>query len=336
MGKTFSRLVKGLISAGLTLSVLTVPAYADAVNSSSDVASADYVQDGMKLVKYNCDTGEFTNYTFTPTATYSMNEDEGVSPEYSPNGETDAITPYAVIGKDNRIRIEDTKTEPYNNTCYMVATYSDGSKSGVFSGFMLGPNSAVTAAHCMYSHKNGKYAKSVTVIPAKNGSLEPYGSSTSSNIIYKDEYVAKESREDDWAIIELKSSDIGNRTGWLGLKWQTASFNDTDVENTGYPARSDKFTKQNSSNSYMFLGAGKIRTTNSNGASGRGTLYGDWDASGGNSGGPVFANYTDSGHTAIGILTAGTDDGDTYSSSSCFTLATRISKEMFDLFVTYR
>ena len=334
MSKTFSRLVKGLISAGITLSLLTVPAYADTNNSSSNVASEDYVQEGMKLVKYNCDTGEFTNYTFTPATTYSMNEDEGCSPEYSPNGETNAIAPYAVIGKDNRIRIDDTKTEPYNNTCYMVATYSDGSMSGVFSGFMLGPNSAVTAAHCVYS--NSKYAKSVTVVPAKNDTIEPYGSTTSSNIIYDDAYVANGSREDDWAIIELKSSDIGKRTGWLGLKWQSASYDDTDVENTGYPARSDKFTKQNSSNSYMFRGAGKILTTKSNGSSGRGTLLGDWDASGGNSGGPVFANYTSSGHTAIGILTAGTGDGDAYNSSSCYTLATRISKKMYDLFVTYR
>lgn len=91
---------------------------------------------------------------------------------------------------------------------------------------------------------------------------------------------------------------------------------------------------QNSDASFMILGTGKVRNTYSGSSKYSGTMTGDWDASGGNSGGPVFALHSTKGHCAIGILTAGTASNGSYGSS--YTLATRISQKMFDLFLTYR
>ena len=65
------------------------------------------------------------------------------------------------------------------------------------------------------------------------------------------------------------------------------------------------------------------------------TARGDWDASGGNSGGPVFIYDSSLGYTAIGILTGGGDDGPIYDLDT-YTLATTITSDMLSLFLEYR
>ncbi|MDD6032891.1 MAG: trypsin-like serine protease [Oscillospiraceae bacterium] len=232
----------------------------------------------------------------------------------------------AVIDADRRTRVHSTASEPYKSTVYLRADFSNGTYK-IGSGFMIGPSALVTAAHCVYESGVGR-AETVSVIPAKDGPIHPYGSARSAEILVSPRYPATGNVVEDWAVVKLRAP-LGKETGWLGLRWQRASYRGTAVYNTGYPSAAT--TAGQSDNRYMFVGTGCIRESRG------GILKGDWDATEGNSGGPVFAYYGDTGYTAIGILTNGSavgTDGSSY--PAAYTLATRITKEMYELFMTYR
>lgn len=299
-------------------------------------AADEYEEDGLKLWVYDCETGEESIEVFHPSRPSPM-ESEDISSNTSDNDDDGGISPNAIIGGEDRVRVTNTKAAPYQYTCYMYSVYKNGDTSGVYSGFMIGPKTAVTAAHCVY---NGtKTLDHIVVIPGKNGSTEPYGRANSTKVAITDAYINDGDKADDWAVLEL-DSNIGNKTGYPKLKYQSAPYDGTSVENTGYPGYSDWFKIQNESRFFywMFSGKGKIRYSEENDkfGVGRGILKGDWDASGGNSGGPVFAYYPETGHTVIGILTSGSDTfGEPYGNNTCFTTATRISSDMYEIFMSH-
>lgn len=205
MTKTFSNLLKSIAAASLTLSLMSSSAFA----ADNSITYAADEPEQVSLLRYNCATGEYTQETYLSDGV-SPADEELARAYFPPN--TVGVSPAAIIDGEDRTVVDPTNVGPYCNTCYMVATYDDGSRSGVFSGFILGPTSAVTAEHCVFDSKTGKRAKSVTVIPAKNGSYNPYGTAESVNIVHSDNYIRTQSCEDDYAIIEL-NWDIGNKCG---------------------------------------------------------------------------------------------------------------------------
>lgn len=260
---------------------------------------------------YDVETGEKTSHFFDDLPETTSQS----SPGYFPNPETKAL----IGGEGSLPRVTNTAQGPYCNTVYLDV---DGS---TFTGFMIGPSAVVTAGHCVINAYNNGF-NSFRAIPAKNGTIEPYGSTTVTKIVIP-KYVQSGPVSDDWAILEL-SDPIGNQTGWLGLKWQSWSYDGTKVWSTGYADRGT-VSSQISGDSYMYVGNGTVRATFSD------RIQGDWSAVSGFSGGPVYAYYSDLGYTAIGILTGGGVDGGSYS-SSVYTHATRITKDMYNLFMTYR
>lgn len=231
----------------------------------------------------------------------------------------------AIIGTDDRSKVAFTNIGPYCNTVYIKTTYTDGAVAEA-TGFVIANSAVATAAHVVSSPN--RTVKSVTIIPAKNGSTHPYGSTEAKKITITSNYASSKKEFDDWAVIETKDP-IGATTGWLGLRTQTASYNNTYVINTGYPKPST--CSGQAADRFMFMGTGRVK----DGASS--VLKCDFDATDGNSGGPVFAYYSDTGYTAIGILTAGSAKStDNSSYPTAFSSAVRISKDMYNLFLSYR
>lgn len=316
------------VLASVCMAVMLITAGSSALPQA---AADEYEEDGLKLWVYDCETGEESIEVFHPSRTAPM-ETEIVSAGSS--GSSDGgISPNAIIGGDDRVRVTNTKAAPYQYTCYMYSVYKDGTESGVYSGFMIGPKTAVTAAHCVYNGTKG--LDHIVVIPGKNGSTEPYGRANSTKVAITDAYINNGNRADDWAVLEL-NWNIGYQSKYPALKYKSGSYNGTNIENTGYPAKYH-CSLQNDSATLMISGKGTIRYSEENDkfGYGHGILRGDWDASGGNSGGPVFAYYPETGHTVIGILTAGSDDGSAYNSSTCYTEVTRISSDMYEIFMSY-
>lgn len=293
------------------------------------VAATNYDKSNSDYMVYNFETGETIYHSFADLPSATSNRDCASSPAYFPEDTevVDPIEPYAVIGVDNRSKVTNTTSGPFCNTVLVRSTFPDGHFS-VGSGFMLGPSAVATAAHCLYKSGCGGLATSVTVIPAQNGKSQPYGNDTitsSNSLVVSTKYQSGGGPDHDWGIIEL-NKPLGNQTGWLGLRWQTASYDNTPVSNTGYP--NPETTEGQEENRFMFVGSGYVRSSSTY------TLNGDWDATAGNSGGPVYAYYADTGYTAVGILTAGSADGPSY--PTAYTTATRITEDLFNLFVSYR
>lgn len=307
-------------------------------SETNDVENSDYV-------RYDLENGTSSYHSFSELPDAIGDADYASSPGFFPNSveyaDDDLVSPAAIVGStDSRTLITNTKVGPYCNTVYIYAHYTHNGSGyyGIGSGFVIGPSAVATAAHCVYSTTYG-LADYIYIVPAKNGEVEPYGRETitdpviGENVVISADYLQSRSAEDDWAVIEL-DSQIGNQTGWLGIRWQSKSYNNTYVFNTGYPKEVTGYEQDNLDRN-MFLGTGYIRSSVTK------SLYGDWDATGGNSGGPVYIYDSTNGYTLIGILTAGSASGTDFNDydlgeGGAYTYATRITQEIYNLFVSYR
>ncbi|MBD5112563.1 MAG: trypsin-like serine protease [Ruminococcaceae bacterium] len=322
------------VLAAVCVAVTSITAGSSALPQTA--VADEYEENGLKLWVYDCETGEESTRIFHTSGTVPM-ETELISASSFGNDDG-GISTNAIIGSDDRTVVTNTTVAPYSYTCYMYSVYTDGNTSGIYSGFIIGPKAAVTVAHCAFNA--GKTLDHIVVIPAVNVTTTPqsgpYGVAYSSSVIVPDAYINNPTWNDDWAVIELKS-DIGNRTGWPSLESSSSSYNGTSVEVVGYPAKYD-CSLQNKDTTFMISGKGKIRDSSIGILDrGRGTMKGDWDGTDGDSGAPVFAYYNGMGYTIIGIHTGSSlTNGKPYGNSTCFSAAARISKDMYDYFMSYR
>ena len=247
---------------------------------------------------------------------------------YFPNGkisDIDLSDLYAIIGSNDITVVDNPTATPYCSTvCLQITTNNGGTNYG--SGFMIGPNALATAAHNLYSIKEKAYVKSVNVAPARSDNSKPFGSEnvSASSMIVSDSYLAGTSSE-DWAIITLKNN-LGTKTGWLGLHWQSSNYSSSQlVYAYGYPSQINGADARYR----MCKSSGYIRSQTSK------YLKGDWDLTGGFSGGPLVEYISGAGYVAIGIHKDGsTIDGSSYPTS--YTGALRITQSLYTLFLSYR
>ena len=109
---------------------------------------------------------------------------------------------YGLIGKDNRVKINNTTDSPYRTICYVEATYPDGAVSQG-SGVLVYFNVMLTAGHIVYEREHGGWATSIRVYPGKNGDNNPLGSATSTTITTNNAWISNCDHEWDWGIVDL-------------------------------------------------------------------------------------------------------------------------------------
>ena len=295
--------------------------------NSGLTAFADNQSDGSKshierYHRYDFDTKE---ESIVDTNSFTDGE---TTAGYFPNGkisDIDLSDLYAIIGSNDITVVDNPTATPYCSTvCLQITTNNGGTNYG--SGFMIGPNALATAAHNLYSIKEKAYVKSVNVAPARSDNSKPFGSEnvSASSMIVSDSYLAGTSSE-DWAIITLKNN-LGTKTGWLGLHWQSSNYSSSQlVYAYGYPSQINGADARYR----MCKSSGYIRSQTSK------YLKGDWDLTGGFSGGPLVEYISGAGYVAIGIHKDGsTIDGSSYPTS--YTGALRITQSLYTLFLSYR
>lgn len=103
------------------------------------------------------------------------------------------------------------------------------------TGAMIGINHVLTAAHCVYDPRSGKYDAGIHFAPAANGDL-PFGAIKSSYVHLKGCW-ADSVDACDFAVIKLEE-DVGLKTGWFGLG---SNFSRTSawLRTAGYPIDKD-------------------------------------------------------------------------------------------------
>ena len=299
--------------------------------NSGLTAFADNQSDGRKshierYHRYDFDTKEESIEEII-VETNSFTDGETTA-GYFPNGKiSDIDLPdlYAIIGSNDITVVDNPTATPYCSTvCLQITTNNGGTNYG--SGFMIGPHALATAAHNLYSIKEKAYVKSVKVAPARSDNSKPFGSEnvSASSMIVSGSYLAGTSSE-DWAIITLKNN-LGTKTGWLGLHWQSSNYSSSQlVYAYGYPSQINGADARYR----MCKSSGYIRSQTSK------YLKGDWDLTGGFSGGPLVEYISGAGYVAIGIHKDGsTIDGSSYPTS--YTGALRITQSLYTLFLSYR
>ena len=184
----------------------------------------------------------------------------------------------AIFGKDNRKTVKNTSQYPYSAIALMLVEGECGDCWNG-TGFMVSSRCLLTAAHCLVCTKHGKWAKSIDFY---------FGYNNSRNYLYYysgpwhawagDTFPNKYYRiNSDYGVVKLYK-DVGNITGWFGIKWN-ASTSEKKLEVAGYRYGILKYAR------------GKVKVLGNN------HLTYKIDTVQGNSGGPIF----DSSYYAYGI-----------------------------------
>ena len=194
---------------------------------------------------YDVDTETISIETFS----YSGNEtadEELLEPSYGTVGQESANledtnvlnVSKSVIGSDARVRVNNTTVVPYRWVAYLQATWKDGSVT-TGTAFMVGVNSAVTAAHNVYNSNKGGYAKKVLFWPGRNGNEKPYSGSHVKKIYVPNVYRAETQTAYDCAVLKTQNG-LGKTTGYFGIRKQAKDYGSIVVCIPGYPAEYSK------------------------------------------------------------------------------------------------
>lgn len=288
------------------------------VNASIDRASSPIIEEQaaeemMEFISVDNETGEISYEVLTyasETRAMSNGSVDNVRQAYIPESvkpieiTSDAIS-RGLIGDDERVKITGTTTFPYSAICYF-----DTSDGGGGTAWMIGPNLAVTAAHCVYNDGSGTRDTITSFWAGKKGPgnglfnwRNPFGETSVTSIKYPAMYEtftgedveSLERTRYDWAVLILEDSDLGYDTGWFGFGWTSSYPEGEEYTITGYP-----FDTQNGIEAYyMYTDSGEVR---------RGVtpdeknlediiLFHNVDTGEGQSGAPMY----DSAYTVYGI-----------------------------------
>lgn len=195
---------------------------------------------------------------------------------------------------------------------------------------MIGPNAVATCGHMLcndgYGSDNSSWAwiESAEVTPAMNTGTtpKPYGTANATYFHSNANWVNNQNNEYDWGIIEL-DSNIGNKVGWLGLQYQSASYTGDSIRVNGYPWINGKSND-------LYRSTGTVSQSKSR------LIYSQSNfISNGDSGGPCYICSVDNGYTAIGISIHGlsVDPAGKYVTDTVFR---RIDKTLYNELVAYR
>jgi len=117
---------------------------------------------------------------------------------------------YALIGpRDNRVHVANTRRFPYNTICYLGRDFGDRRLRGC-TGTLITPQTVLTAAHCIFSHRRGRAPLRIRVIPGRaDRNTMPFGYIDSREYYVPQRYIRIRSSRDparryyDYGIIVL-------------------------------------------------------------------------------------------------------------------------------------
>jgi V8-like Glu-specific endopeptidase len=124
-----------------------------------------------------------------------------------------------VIGPDDRMQVRDTRTYPASANAYL---------SQNCTATMIGPSTALCAAHCFYQNGSWIESRSITFGAQIVAPTAPFGSFLADSVTIPNAWITSSTAsvpqanwgwDWDFAVLEFSPTrpDIGRLTGWLGV-----------------------------------------------------------------------------------------------------------------------
>lgn len=218
-----------------------------------------------------------------------------------------------IIGQDQRVRVQNTTTFPWNAICALKITAKNGAKY-IGTGWLVSPRTVITAGHCVYMHDQGGWPRSIEVIPGMNDAARPFGSGVSTVFRSVQGWTQSKNRNYDYGAIILPANyRPGASTGAFGFTVKDDAYLKAAMLNlSGYPG--DK-----GGNQQWFM-AQKTKSVASR------VLTYEIDTVGGQSGSPVWLKIGNQ-RFAVGVHTNGASSGNS---------ATRIVQAVYNNLVAWK
>lgn len=154
-----------------------------------------------------------------------------------------------IIGKDDRKTVSSKKRTryPYCAIVHLSTTFPNG-KQYEGTGYMMGRNTIVTAAHVIYHKEDRKgsgngFATSVKISPARKKDDYPYGVSYATLLVVPWQYANNTTndgrytdvmRNYDYGVINV-DNNLGDRIGWFGwTDFDSLQVKDKEYYQVGY------------------------------------------------------------------------------------------------------
>jgi len=179
---------------------------------------------------------------------------------------------------------------------------------------MISKDTLVTVGHCLYDFAEEGWVNDLAFHPGASGTSRPFGSATATSKWVDKSFIESGNDALDWGVVKL-NKNLGTKTGWFGLKTQSASYDSTSVVVRGYPTIR---------NGTMLTMSGSITQSKTN------FLCYSIDTQGGQSGSPV---YLPANAQVIGIHAYGTTEK-SRGSSKCdakYNMGVRITRPLYDI-----
>lgn len=223
----------------------------------------------------------------------------------------------SIIGTDTRTLVAKTTVFPARATA--LITFSTGSGTARCTGWLISSNTVATAGHCVNRGKGGGFypTSSYRIYPGRNGSASPYGACTAKRLYTVTGWSGSGLDTHDYGAIKLNCT-IGQRTGWYGYFWTTASLAGLPTVINGYPG--DKpLTQWRAVDSVRLAQTQRVFYAN--------------DTVGGMSGSPVYYNRSGCGYCSMAVHAYGLYDSYPFNT---FNHGTRITQQVFNNLSSWR
>ena len=182
-----------------------------------------------KIMKYDSRTKQTTEVNMQEIKQLSKlrNSNSNTTNEYNPirvNTNLETIQPRAVFN-----RVYDVTADPNFHTGLITIS---GNNAG--TGFLVGRNLVLTAAHCVMDDNNQFY--DWRFYPAYAGGAYEGYSSGWAEVYYSNNWTSSHSPDYDWCLCILYE-DLGSRFGWYACQTYSnnSDFDGRSVGDIGYP-----------------------------------------------------------------------------------------------------
>ena len=190
-----------------------------------------------KIMKYDAKTGTTEEVDMEQISSVLRSNNINVAEPYGNIvTENNSYNVKAVTADSNGMtKVTNTTSMPYRATCKIICS------GGEATGFLVGPNLLLTAAHCvMKTSPSDKYANWTCYPAYNNGQIALNGSTHStgwSQIYYSNNWVNTGASDYDWCLCVLEDDlgmDIGAYFGLTSYNTNSA-LNNVQVKALGYP-----------------------------------------------------------------------------------------------------